>query len=78
MLEDKEDEDIEGLSQDQSKLQPNLEIFSEFRIVTPCRADLETLTMSDEESLNNKVIDLFELFTIESEFVLVGFQTRKL
>ena len=65
-----EDEDLEGLSQVQSKLQPNLEVLSEFRTATPCWPDLETLTTSDGESQNTKVVDLFELFTIESKFAL--------
>ena len=61
MLEYKEDEDTEGLSQDQSKLQPNLEIFSKFRTVTPSEANLDTLTTSNEEDPVDKVVDLFEL-----------------
>ena len=72
MLEYKEDEDTEGLSQDQSKLQPNLEIFSKFRTVTPSEANLDTLTTSNEEDPVDKVVDLFELYTIESEFALFG------
>ena len=61
MLEYKEDEDTEGLSQDQSKLQPNLEIFSKFRTVTPSEANLDTLTTPNEEGPVDKVVDLFEL-----------------
>ena len=61
MLEYKEDEDTEGLSQDQSKLQPNLEIFSKFRTVTPSEANLDTLTTSNEEGPVDKVVDLYEL-----------------
>ena len=78
MLEYKEDEDTEGLSQDQSKLQPNLEILSEFKTATPCGVDSKTLTTSNEESLNAKVVDIFELYTIVSEFALFGLQMREL
>ena len=78
MLEYKEDEDTEGLSQDQSKLHLNLEIFSKFRIATPCEADSETLTMPNEEGPVDKVEDLFELYTIEFEFALFGLQMRKI
>jgi len=78
LLEYKEDEDTEGLSQNQSKFQPNLELLSEFRTATPCGANSKTLTTSNEESPNTKVVDLFELYEIESEFALFGLQMRKL
>ena len=78
MLEYKEDEDTEGLSQDQSKSQPNLELLSEFRTATPCGANSKTLPTSNEENPNTKVVNLFELYKIESEFALFGHQTRKL
>ena len=61
MLEYDEYEEKEGLSQDQSKLQLNLEILSDFRTAAPCGPSSETLTTSNEESLNIKVVDLFEL-----------------
>ena len=78
MLEYKEDEDTEGLSQDQSKLHLNLEIFSKFRIATPCEADSETLTMPNEEGPVDKVVDLFEIINLESEFALFGLRMREL
>ena len=53
-------------------------MLSKFRTVTLCGPDLETLTMSDGECQNTKVVDLFEIFTIESDFALFGFQKRKL
>ena len=78
MLEYKEDEDMQCLSQDKSRLQPNLEILSEFKTATLCAANSKTLMTSNEESLNTKVIDLFELYKIESKFALFGFQMRNL
>ena len=37
----------------------NPEIFSKFMTAAACGPNSETLTMSNEESLNNKVVDLF-------------------
>ena len=68
MLECEEYEDKEGLSRVQSNLQLNLEIFSDFRTAASCGPNSETLTTSHEESLNTKVVDLFELYHLESEF----------
>ena len=78
LLEYEEYEDKEGLSRVQSNLQINLEIFSDPRTATPCGPNLETLTMSNKESLNNKVIDLFELYKLDSEFALFGLWMREL
>ena len=78
MLEYDEYEEKEGLSQDQSKLQLNLEIFSDFRTAAPCGPNSETLTTSNEESLNTKVVDLLELYNLEFEFALFGLRMRKL
>ena len=78
MLEYEEYEEKEGLSQDQSKLQLNLEIFSDFRTAAPCGPNSETLTTSKEESLNTKVVDLLELYNLEFEFALFGLRMRKL
>ena len=78
MLEYDEYEEKEGLSQDQSKLQLNLEIFSDFRTATLCGPNSETLTTSNEESLNTKVVDLLELYNLESEFALFELRMRKL
>ena len=78
MLEYKDDEDTEDLFQDQSKILLNLEILSEFRTATLCGANSKTLTTSNEEIPNTKVVDLFKFFKIESEFALFGLQMRKL
>jgi len=78
LLEYKEGEDMESLSQVQSKLQPNLELLSKFRTAAPCGANSETLTTSNEESPIDKVVDLFVLFTKMSEFALFGFRMTKL
>ena len=78
MLEYEEYEEKEGLSQDQSKPQLNLEIFSDFSTAAPCGSNSETLTTSNEESLNTKVVDLLELYNLEFEFALFGLRMRKL
>jgi len=68
LLEYEEYEDKEGLSRVQSKLQLNLEIFSDFRTQAACGPNSETLTTSNKESLNTKVVHLFELYNLGSEF----------
>ena len=73
MLEYEEIEDKEGLSQDQSKFQLNLEIPSELRTAASCGPNSKTLTTSNKESLNTKVVDLFELYNLESEFAFLDF-----
>ena len=78
MLEEEDYEDKEGLSRVQCKSQLNLEIFSDSKTAAPCGPNSVTLTMSNEESLNTKVVDLFELYHLESEFALFGLQMRKL
>ena len=78
MLEYGEYEEKEGLSQDQSKLQLNLEIFSDSRTAAPCGPNSETLTTSNEEGPVDKVVDLFEIYNLESEFALFGLRMRKL
>ena len=78
MLEDEDYENKEGLSRVQSNLQLNLEIFSDFRTAASCGPNSETLTTSNEVSLNTKVVDIFEFYNLESEFVLFGHRMRKL
>ena len=78
MFEYEEYEYKEGLSQVQSKLQLNLKIFSDFRTAAPCGPNSETLTTSNEDRLNTKVVDLFELYNLESEFALFGLRMREL
>ena len=58
MAKDEEYEVKEGLSGIQSNPQLNLEIFSDSRTAAPCGPNSETLTMSNEESLNTKVVEL--------------------
>jgi len=43
-----------------------------------CGPNSRTLTTSKEENLNTKVVDPFELYNLESEFVLFGLRMRKL
>ena len=52
----------------------NPEIFSKFMTAAACGPNSEILTTSNEneESLNTKVVDLFELYNLESEFALFG------
>ena len=78
LLEDEDYEDKEGLSRVQSNPQLNLEIFSDSRTAAPCGPNSETLTTSNEESLNTKVVDLFEIYNLESEFALFGLRMREL
>ena len=78
LLEDEDYEDKEGLSIVQSNPQLNLEIFSDSRIAAPCRPNSETLTTSNKESLNTKVVDLFEFYNLEFEFKLFGIRMREL
>ena len=56
----------------------NLEIFLKFMTAAACGPNAESLTTSNEESLNTKVVDLFELYNLEFEFALLGLQMRKL
>ena len=70
VAKDEEYKDKEGLSRVQSNLQINREIFSDSRIAAPCGPNSETLTTSNEEGLNTKVVDFFELYNLESEFAL--------
>ena len=78
MFEEEDYEDKEGLSRVQSKPQLNLEIFSDSKTAAPCRPNSATLTMSKEENLNTKVVDLFELYNLESKFALFGLRMREL
>ena len=78
MKKDEEYEDKEGLSRVQSNLQINREIFSDSRAAAPCGLKSETLTTSNEESSNTKIVDLFELYNLESEFALFRLRMRKL
>ena len=78
LLEDEDYEDKEGLSRVQSNPQLNLEIFSDSRTAAPCGPNSETLTTSNEESLNTKVVDLFELYNLESDCSLFGLRIREL
>ena len=78
MLEDEDYEDKEGLSRVQSNPQLNLGIFSDSRTAAPCGPNSETLTTSNEKIVNTKVVDLFELYNLESEFALFGLQMREL
>ena len=78
MLEYEEIEDKEGLSRVQSNPQLNLEIFSDSRTAALCGPNSETLTTSNEESLTTKVVDLFDLYNLDSEFALFGLRMRKL
>ena len=43
-----------------------------FRTAAAGGPNSETLTTSNEESLNTNVVDLFELYNLESEFALFG------
>ena len=78
LLEDEDYEDKEGLSRVQSNPQLNLGIFSDSRTAAPSGPHSETLTTSNEEVRVDKVVDLFELYNLESEFALFGLQMREL
>ena len=78
LLEDEDYEDKEGLSRVQSNPQLNLEIFSDSRTAAPSGPHSETLTTSNEEVRVDKVVDLFELYNLESEFALFGLRMREL
>ena len=52
--------------------------FSEFWIAVDWEAISRTLTTSNEESLNTKVVDLFELYNLGSEFALFGLRKREI
>ena len=78
MLEDEDYEDKEGLSRVQSNPQLNLGIFSDSRTAAPSGPNSETLTTSNEEGPVDKVVDLFELYNLESEFALFGLRMREL
>ena len=67
-------EDKEGLSWFKS----NLGIFSDFRTAAACGPYSGILTTSNEESLNTKVVDLFELYNFGIELALIGLYMRKL
>ena len=54
------------------------EIFAKSITAATCGPNLETLTTSNEESLNTKVVDLFELYNLESEFAFIGLRKAKL
>ena len=53
-------------------------MLSEFRTAAPCGTNSKTLTTSNEESLNTKVVDLFELYNFGIELALIGLHMRKL
>ena len=57
---------------------PNPEIFSELMTAATCGSNSETLTTSNEDSLNTKVVDLFEFYSLESEFALFGLWMKEL
>jgi len=76
LLEYEEIEDKEGLSRVRSNPQLNLEIFSDFRTAAPCGPNSETLMTYNEESLNTKVVDLFELYNFGIELALIGLHMR--
>ena len=78
MLEDEDYEDKEGLSRVQSNPQLNLGIFSDSRTAAPSGLNSETLTTSNEEGPVDKVVDLFDLYNLESEFSLFGLRMREL
>ena len=78
MLEDEDYEDKEGLSRVQSNPQLNLGIFSDSRTAAPSGPHSETLTTSNEEGPVDKVVDLFDLYSLESEFALFGLRMREL
>jgi len=77
LLEYEEIEDKEGLSRVQSNPQLNLGIFSDSRTAAPSGPHSETLTTSNEEVRVDKVVDLFELYNLESEFALFGLRMRE-
>ena len=78
MLEDEDYEDKEGLSRVQSNPQLTLGIFSDSRTAAPSGPNSETLTTSNEEGPVDKVVDLFELYNLESEFALFVLRMREL
>ena len=78
MLEYDEYEEKEGLSRVQSNPQLNLGIFSDSRTAAPSGLNLETLTTSNEEGPVDKVVDLLEIYNLESEFALFGLRMREL
>ena len=78
LLEEEDYEDKNGLSRVQSNPQLNLEILSDSRTAAPCGPNSETLTTSNEDSLNTKVVDLFELYNLESKFALFGLRMGEL
>ena len=78
LLEDEDYEDKEGLSRVQSNPQLNLGIFSDSRTAAHSGPNSETLTTSNEESPVDKVVDLFEIYNLESEFALFGLRMRQL
>ena len=53
-------------------------IFSEFWTAADWKAISRILTTLNEESLNTKVVDLFELYNLESEFALFGLRKREI
>ena len=53
-------------------------IFSRFLTAAAWKAISGILTTSNEESLYTKVVDLFEIYNLESEFALFGLQKREI
>ena len=53
-------------------------IFSRFLTAAAWKAISGILTTSNEESLYTKVVDLFELYNLESEFALFGLHKREI
>ena len=78
LLEDEDYEDKEGLSRVQSNPQLTLGIFSDSRTAAPSGPNSETLKTSNEEGPVDKVVNLFELYNLESEFALFGLWMREL
>ncbi|WVZ58932.1 hypothetical protein U9M48_009148 [Paspalum notatum var. saurae] len=61
VAKNEEYEDKIGLSRVQSNFQINREIFSDSRTAALCVLNSMSLTTSNEENLNTKVVDLFVL-----------------
>jgi len=53
-------------------------IFSRFLTAAAWKAISGILTTSNDKSLYTKVVDLFELYNLESEFALFGLHKREI
>jgi len=56
----------------------NPEIFAKSMTAAACGPNSGTLMTSNEESLNTKIVDLFELYNLESEFAFIGLRKTEL